>query len=144
MCSSDLVSGIVSRLILGFVAGRWMTTRTILPLLALVMAAGLAAVAQSSADWPIWVFFGLAVILGIGGNGWVGLFLSEITILAPDDRAAEATSGNQFFMYGGIVAGPAFGSALVAATGSYPVLFLTFAGFSSLAGAWLYFVTRSR
>lgn len=138
------VSGIVARIVLGFVAGRWITTRAILPLLAYIMAAGLTAIALSAADWPVWAFFGIAIVLGIGGNGWVGLFLSEITILAPDDRAADATSGNQFFMYGGIVAGPALGGGLVAATGSYPVLFLTFAGFALLAGLWLYLVTRSR
>ncbi len=138
------VSGIGARLLLGFVAGRWITTRAALPLLAYIMAAGLAAIALSSDDWPIWVFFGIAFVLGIGGNGWVGLFLSEITILAPDDRAADATSGNQFFMYGGIVAGPSLGSALVAATGSYPTLFLTFAGIELIAGLWLYFVTRPR
>ena len=106
------------------------------------IVAGLATIALSTDDWPLWIFFGLAVILGIGGNGWVGLFLSEITLLAPDDRAADATSGNQFFMYGGIVAGPAIGSVLVGATDSYPVLFLTFAGFAALAGVGLYFVTR--
>lgn len=138
------VSGIVSRILLGFVVGRWITTRTILPLLAYVMAAGLVAVALSHAAWPVWVFFGIAIVLGIGGNGWVGLFLSEITILAPDDRAAEATSGNQFFMYGGIVAGPALGSVLVGATGSYPVLFLTFAVIVAIAGGGLSAVTRAR
>lgn len=138
------VSGIVARVLLGFIAGQWITTRATLPLLAYIMAAGLAAVALSAESWPVWTFFAIAIVLGIGGNGWVGLFLSEITILAPDDRAADATSGNQFFMYGGIVAGPAFASGLVAATDSYQVLFLTFAGFALLAGAWLYLLTRRR
>ena len=137
-------SGIVARIVLGFVAGRWIATRAALPLLAYIMAAGLAAVAFSADDWPVWIFFAIAVILGIGGNGWVGLFLSEITILAPDDRAADATSGNQFFMYGGIVAGPALGGGILAATDSYPVLYFVFAGFALLAGFWLFFVTRVR
>jgi len=136
------VSGIAARIALGFVAGRWIGTRTILPLLAFIMAGGLIAIAVSSAVWPAAVFFLTAIVLGIGGNGWVGLFLSEITLLAPDDRAADATSGNQFFMYGGIVAGPSVGSAIVTATGSYPALFLTFAALAGAAGLWLLFVTR--
>jgi predicted MFS family arabinose efflux permease len=136
------VSGIAARIALGFAAGRWLATRTMLPLLAFVMAAGLAAVALSTNAWPPAVFFLIAVVIGIGGNGWVGLFLSEITLLAPDDRAADATSGGQFFMYGGIVAGPSLAGAIVAATGSYPVLFLVFAAFSCAAGLWLYRVTR--
>lgn len=138
------ISGIVARLVLGFAAGRWIATRATLPLLAYIMAAGLAAIALSSGEWPVWVFFVIAIILGIGGNGWVGLFLSEITILAPNDRAADATSGNQFFMYGGIVAGPALGGGIIAATDSYPALYFAFAGFALLAGLWLFFATRPR
>ena len=136
------ISGIAARILLGFVAGKWIATRTVLPLLAYIMAAGLVAVALSNESWPVWVFYGVAIVLGIGGNGWVGLFLSEIAILAPDGRAADTTSGNQFFMYGGIVTGPAIGSLLLGATDSYPVLFLTIAGAVTLAGAGLSLVTR--
>ena len=136
------ISGIAARILLGFVAGKWIATRTVLPLLAYIMAAGLVAVALSNESWPVWVFYGVAIVLGIGGNGWVGLFLSEIAILAPDGRAADTTSGNQFFMYGGIVTGPAIGSLLLGATDSYPVLFLTVAGAVTLAGAGLSLVTR--
>jgi len=136
------ISGIAARMLLGFVAGKWIATRTVLPLLAYIMAAGLVAVALSTESWPVWVFYGVAIVLGIGGNGWVGLFLSEIAILAPAGRAADTTSGNQFFMYGGIVTGPAIGSLLLGATDSYPVLFLTIAGAVTLAGAGLSLVTR--
>lgn len=136
------ISGIAARILLGFVAGKWIATRTVLPLLAYIMAAGLVAVALSNESWPVWVFYGVAIVLGIGGNGWVGLFLSEIAILAPAGRAADTTSGNQFFMYGGIVTGPAIGSLLLGATDSYPVLFLTIAGAVTLAGAGLSLVTR--
>ena len=136
------ISGIAARILLGFVAGKWIATRTVLPLLAYIMAAGLVAVALSDESWPVWVFYGVAIVLGIGGNGWVGLFLSEIAILAPDGRAADTTSGNQFFMYGGIVTGPAIGSLLLGATDSYPVLFLTIAGAVTLAGASLSLATR--
>ena len=137
------ISGIAARILLGFVAGKWIATRTVLPLLAYIMAAGLVAVALSDESWPVWVFYGVAIVLGIGGNGWVGLFLSEIAILAPAGRAADATSGNQFFMYGGIVTGPAIGSLLLGATDSYPVLFLTIAAAVTLAGAGLSLVTRN-
>jgi MFS family permease len=136
------VSGITARVILGFIAGRWLTSRTILSILAIVMAAGLTMFAFSSADWPPSVFFFIAVIVGIGGNGWVGLFLSEIAILAPEGRAADATSGAQFFMYGGIVAGPSLGSAILALSNSYAALFVTFAVFALAAGLRLYRVTR--
>ena len=125
------ISGIVARVLLGLVAGRWIATRTILPLLAYIMAVGLVAVALSD-----------AIVLGVGGNGWVGLFMSEIAILSPDGRAADATSGNQFFMYGGIVAGPAIGSLLLGATDSYLVLFLALAGAIAVAGIGLSIITR--
>ncbi|NKB58181.1 MAG: MFS transporter [Alphaproteobacteria bacterium] len=136
------VSGIVARIILGFVAGRWLATKTILPILALVGAAGLTALALSSASWPLAFLFVTATVVGAGGNGWVGLFLSEIAILAADGRAADATSGAQFFMYGGIVAGPLLGSGIIAVTGSYPALYMTFAVVAFAAGLGLYRLTR--
>ncbi len=136
------VSGIVARIILGFVAGRWMSSRTILPLLAFVMAAGLVLLGTSDGSWPPVFFFLIATILGIGGNGWVGLFLSEIALLAPKGRAADATSGNQFFMYGGIVIGPSLASAILTGSDSYAILFTIFALFVTVAGLWLYKVTR--
>ena len=63
------ISGIVARVLLGLVAGRWIATRTILPLLAYIMAVGLVAVALSDDEWPVWVFYGIAIVLGVGGNG---------------------------------------------------------------------------
>jgi hypothetical protein len=45
-------------------------------------------------------------------------------------------------MYGGIVAGPLFGSGVIAITDSYPALFAIFAAFSLVAGFWLYRVGR--
>ena len=136
------VSGIIARIILGAVAGRWVRSRTILTLLAFIMAGGLVLLGVSDASWPPALFFLISAILGIGGNGWVGLFLSEIALLAPEGRAADATSGNQFFMYGGIVIGPSLGSAILIGSDSYAVLFAAFAFFVTLAGFWLIRVTR--
>jgi MFS family permease len=136
------VTGIAARVVLGIIAGRWVATKTLLIILALIMAGGLSATALSTGAWPLPVFFLAAIVMGIGGNGWVGLFLSEIAILAPEGRAADATGGAQFYMYGGIVAGPLFGSGVITVTDSYPALFGIFAAFSLAAGFWLYRVGR--
>jgi predicted MFS family arabinose efflux permease len=47
----------------------------------------------------------VTVVLGISGNGWVGLFFAELARLAPTN-VASITGGAQFAMYIGIFVGP--------------------------------------
>ncbi len=131
-------SGVAARIVFGLVAGRWISSRTILSLLGAVMAAGLASLALSDAAWPIAAFYLTAIVIGISGNGWVGLFFSELAILAPEGRTADAAAGSQFYMYAGIVAGPLLGGAIIAATGSYAAAFATLAAIALIAGIGLY------
>jgi len=120
-------AGIAARIMLGAVAGRRITSRRLLVLLAAVTAGALVATALSGTDWPPVAFYALALFIGAAGNGWVGLLYSEIARLAPEGRAAAATAGAQFYMYGGIVAGPLLAGAIITAADSYAAGFLALA-----------------
>ena len=125
-------AGIAARIVLGAIAGRWVSSRALLVALGLVMACGASGLALSNADWPVPVFVLPAAITGIGGNGWVGLFFSEMARRAPAGRTAEAAGGGQFYVFTGIVASPLLASALITATG-YAVTFAVFAAITALA-----------
>ncbi len=131
------VTGISARIALGAIAERWIPTHVLLGLLGLVMMVGLAGLAFSTPAWPPVTFMVLAAIFGIGGNGWVGLFFSEIARRAPEGRTADAAGGAQFFMYIGITTGPIVGGTLISLTG-YPITFGIFAAISLLCGILLY------
>lgn len=81
-----------------------------------------------SSHWPVAGLFAVTIVVGVGSNGWVGLFFSELARLAPADRTAEIAGGGQSVMYSGIVAGPLVFGALLGASGSYAACWWLFAG----------------
>jgi len=129
------VAGIVSRIVLGAVADRQVGSQRLLAALALVMAASLALLTGLTAEWPLAGVFALTAAVGVSGNGWVGLFFSELARLAPAERTAEIAGGGQSVMYAGIVAGPLAFGALLGASGSYALCLWLFAALS--AGAFV-------
>jgi predicted MFS family arabinose efflux permease len=131
------VSGIVARIILGFFAGRMISTRALLTLLGLIMAFGIATITLFTPQWPTWSIYGVICALGASANGWVGLFLSEVARLAPKGETATATGGVQFFMYFGIGGGPAIFLAILKTMDGYDGPFLTFAAIALLASGLL-------
>ncbi|MDP6391044.1 MAG: MFS transporter [Alphaproteobacteria bacterium] len=111
--------GIVARIVLGYLAGRYFTSQGMLVALGIVMSASYALAATFSAAWPVALVYVVIVVTGMSGNGWVGLYYAEIARLAPDGRTAEVAGGCQFFMYSGIVSGPLLFGAVLNWTGSY-------------------------
>ncbi|MBL4720901.1 MAG: MFS transporter, partial [Alphaproteobacteria bacterium] len=120
-------SGIGARIVLGFFAGRYISTGNLLIMLGVMMALGAAAVTLFTPQWPLWGIYAVVVALGVSANGWVGLFLSEVARLAPEGETASATGGVQFFMYFGISGGPAVFYAIYKFTGDYEPPFMIFA-----------------
>ena len=125
--------GIPIRLFWGAIAERVLSSRAILILTGLLMAAGFVLTAAFTLEWPIWALTLVVALLGCSANGWVGLFFAEIVRIAPDDMASEASAGGQFFAYGGIMSMPLIFGAIVAATDDYSVGYLVLTGISLLA-----------
>lgn len=125
--------GIPIRLFWGAIAERLLSSRAILILSGLIMAAGFAMTANFTLDWPLWALTLVIALLGCSANGWVGLFFAELVRIAPDDMSSEASSGGQFFAYGGIMSMPLIFGGIVAATGSYQVGYYVLTGLSLLA-----------
>ena len=136
------IAGIVSRIVLGGIADRWVSSRVILIAIAGVMALTLVTIGYFEKDWPMALILLVIFIAGASGNGWVGLFFAELARLSPGDQTASVAAGSQFLMYLGIVGGPAFFGALLGASGSYLFAFYVFGGISLLCGLPLLF-TRS-
>jgi predicted MFS family arabinose efflux permease len=131
------VAGIASRIALGAVADRQVSSQRLLAVLALLMGLSLALLTGVSSAWPVPALFAVTVAVGVSGNGWVGLFFSELARLAPPDRTAEIAGGGQSVMYAGIVAGPLLFGALLGWSGSYALCLWLFAGVSILSFAAL-------
>lgn len=111
--------GIPIRLFWGAIAERVLSSRAILILTGFCMAAGFALTAQFDSAWLFAALSAVTALLGLSANGWVGLFFSEIVRIVPDDQAADASGGGQFFTYGGIMTMPLIFGGLVVSTGEY-------------------------
>lgn len=136
------VAGIASRIVLGAIADRHVSSQSLLAGLALVMAFSFAALTFISAAWPVPALFAVTIAVGVSSNGWVGLFFSELARLAPSDRTAEIAGGGQSVMYAGIVAGPLVFGALLGASGSYALCLWLFAAIA--LASFVALVLRSR
>jgi predicted MFS family arabinose efflux permease len=133
--------GIPIRLVWGVVAERWVASRTILIVTGIAMIGCFLAITQVTPAWSTAALLGLAVLFGISANGWVGLYFAEIVRLAPEGSVADASSGSQFFSYGGIMVMPIVFGTLVALTGGYVIPFCVLA---ALCGAALLYLLVAR
>ena len=118
MAASQLAS-VVGRVAWGIFADRIATRRATLGMLGVGM--GLTALFALAArpDWPLWVMFAFAMALGATAVGWNGVFLAELTRLAPKDRVSDVTGGASFFTFLGVVITPPLFHLIFNVTGSY-------------------------
>ncbi len=129
--------GIFGRVFWGMIADRWVSARALLAGLGFAIAASLLMVARFDPDWALAPVMAVGFVLGASSFGWVGVYLSEITRLAPHGKIGEVTGGVQFVYFGGVViVPPAFG-AIVNLTQSYTVSFLIISALALITGFYL-------
>ncbi len=113
------LGGIISRLVWGVAAERWIRSRLLLGLLGLGMAASALLTAAMTSQWPTALIAGVAALFGATAIGWNGVYLAEVARLVPRQEVSAATGGTLFFTYLGMVVNPLLFGGIVTATGSY-------------------------
>jgi len=112
--STMQLAGIVGRLTAGWVADRLRVPRLVLIGLAVGSALAVALTAFLDATWSSLQIHTVAALAGGTSTSWNGVFLSELSRLAPAGKIAEMTAAVTFFVFMGYVIGPAlFGWAVV-------------------------------
>jgi hypothetical protein len=69
--------------------------------------------------WPLWAVFAFGIALGATAVGWNGVFLAELTRLAPPGRIGDVTGGSSFFTFLGVVVTPPLFHFVLGLTSSY-------------------------
>jgi predicted MFS family arabinose efflux permease len=131
-------SGIVGRILLGWIADRLLRPARVLGLLGTGMAAASVATSLISSAWSLPSVFLVTAILGLTGLSWNGVYLAEVAAIAPSGAAGAATGGALSMTFLGIVLGPALFSAVVSLSGSYTLGFCIVAAGAFMGGllAW--------
>ena len=140
--SSAHAAGIAGRITWGAVADRWLSPRSMLGLLGVIMAVSGAGVAGFSADWPLSVVILVSALFGASAVGWNGVYLAEVARLAPPGQVGAITGGTQFFTFIGALAAPPLFGLVVGLAGSYGKAYLVFCLLPALAGLRLLFDAR--
>ncbi|MFH1044786.1 MAG: MFS transporter [Pseudomonadota bacterium] len=135
--SSAHAAGIVGRMVWGAIADRWLSPRTTLGLLGVMMGLCGAAVAGFSADWPLAAVILSSMLLGASAVGWNGVYLAEVARLAPRGQVGAITGGTQFLTFIGALAAPPLFGFVVGLAGGYGKAYFVFCLLPALAGAYL-------
>ncbi len=133
--------GVGSRVVVGWVADRVGSARKTLILLALGSTTMATVIAFHGADWPWPAVLAAAAISGVAVSSWNGIYLGEVSRIAPPDKVGEATAGSGFFSFLAYAISPSLCALIVASTGSYRAAFLTVA-VAPLGAALLLFRIR--
>jgi MFS family permease len=136
MAASQLAS-VASRILWGFVADRLLSRRATLGMLGLGMGVtGLFALGAAP-HWPLWALLAFAIALGATAVGWNGVFLAELTRLAPPGRIGDVTGGSSFFTFLGVVVTPPLFHLTLGLTSSYAATYALFGVPAFVVGAML-------
>ena len=141
MAVSQLTS-VAARVVWGVVADRILTRRATLGLLGVGMGVISFTAVGAGPGWPLWALFAFAMGLGATAVGWNGVFLAELTRLAPRDRIGDVTGGSSFFTFLGVVLTPPLFHLLLNLTASYGMTYAIFGVAPLLAGALLLATAR--
>ena len=114
---------IFGRLLWGALPARWIATWRLLTILGVIMSIAAAALALAGTSMPEALLAVLSFVYGATANGWYGLYLAEVTRLAPAEHVARVTGAAIAFATAGVMAGPFLFGLVVAAAG-YTLAFL--------------------
>ncbi|MEP7206446.1 MAG: MFS transporter [Casimicrobiaceae bacterium] len=117
------VTGVAGRVIAGWLADRLGSRRIVIVGLALASAITVLLLAGLEPSSPQWAIQSLAGVVGIASSSWNGVFLAEVSRLAPKGKVGDATAAATFFTFIGYVVGPVAFGALLSHGGSYQAAF---------------------
>lgn len=135
-------AGFVARPLWGLIADRAQSGMRVLLLIGWIALLGTVALIRLDATWPVAAVYGVCAALGISSIGWNGLFYAEITRLAGQGSAGAVAGGASFFVYAGVLSGPAVFAAAYGYLGSYAETLYTMVAIGALSIAALWIAQR--
>ncbi len=131
------LSGIATRIVLGFVADAWVSARTLLAIQGMLMGISAIIAAQYDSLWPLWLILANTALAGATASAYTGLAFAEFARIGGPPRAAETTGLGAALMFGGVaIMAPLFRLG-IDVFGGYAVPFLVIAALAFISAAVL-------
>lgn len=119
LLSLVFVSGVVGRIVWGWLADLASNSLLVLMVLGLVLVTCCSIVTFISGAWPAWALTLLFVVFGATGVAWNGIFTAESARLAPHGQVSSAVGGAMVWNFGGVLVGPASFAVIYKLVGTY-------------------------
>lgn len=101
------LTGVGGRVMAGWAADRVHSPRGVLIALGVASSLIIGVVAALTPSWPAWAIQVVAAVAGVASTSWNGVFMAELSQLAPPGRVGEIAAAATFFTFIGYVVGPA-------------------------------------
>ena len=124
MLSVVQIGGSASRICWGWLADRLGSSLSVLMIICLITIATMLALVLFQSYWYKSLIYILFFIIGTAAVGWNGVFHAEAARLSPPGMASMVAAGTTFFVYGGVLFGPAAFAAAYGGIGSYSETFM--------------------
>ena len=128
----------VGRIAWGIIADNWITPRTVLAALGVLMAVSAFVMAAATPSWPYTLLLVVSFVFGASAIGWNGVYLAEVVRNAPQGTAGSATGASLAMTYAGVVFLPTIFWLIVHLSGSYPAAFIAVGLFTLWRGSYFF------
>lgn len=127
------VGGSASRICWGWVADRLGSSLTVLMIICVVTLTSTLVLVYFDPGWNRVLIYLLFFVIGASAVGWNGVFHAEAARLSPQGMASVVAAGTTFFVFAGVLIGPAAFAAAYGGIGSYSQTFLLVPGIALAA-----------
>jgi MFS family permease len=127
------VGGSASRVCWGWLADRLGSSLKVLMIICLITLGATLILVFFDANWYKPLIYILFFVIGATALGWNGVFHAEAARLSPPGMASVVAAGTTFFVFAGVLIGPAAFTAAHGFIGSYSHTFLMVPAVSALA-----------
>ncbi len=124
MLSVVQIGGSASRICWGWLADRLGSSLRVLMIICVITIASTLALVFFDPGWNKLLIYLLFFVIGVTAVGWNGVFHAEAARLSPPGMASVVAAGTTFFVFAGVLIGPAAFAAAYGGIGSYSHTFL--------------------
>jgi len=140
--STMLLTGMVGRVVMGWIADRLGSALSVLRVLAVGATLTALAFATIAPSWSYAAILAVFAAGGVAATTWNGVFLAEVARIAPPGKVGVATAGSAFITFLAYTFGPMIFGRVVSAVGAYGPVFAGIAVLGLVALATLIVAER--
>lgn len=127
------VGGSASRICWGWLADRLGSSLRVLMIICVITISSTLTLVYFDTAWNKILIYLLFFVIGATAVGWNGVFHAEAARLSPPGMASVVAAGTTFFVFAGVLVGPAAFAAAYGGIGSYSQTFLLVPAIAAVA-----------